>query len=45
MAVIVVMGHCIHKCKVGEVAKGQNYKIKPLGLDFGHTVGGSYVMI
>ena len=33
--VVVVVGHCVCKCEVGEGAEGQKYKIKPLGLNLG----------
>ena len=37
--VVMMVRHCICKHNVGEGAKGQNGKIEPLGLNFGHTVG------
>jgi hypothetical protein len=37
--VVVVVGRCVHKCKAGEGAEGPKSEIKPLGLDFRHTIG------
>jgi hypothetical protein len=37
--VVVVAGHCVCKCEVGEGAEGPKSKIKPLGLDFRHAIG------
>jgi hypothetical protein len=37
--VIVVVGCCVCKCKVGEGAEGPKSEIKPLGLDFRCAIG------
>ena len=38
MVVVVVVGHCVHKCEVGEGAEGPKSEIEPLGLNLGHAV-------